>query len=111
MGYGVLIKCDPVGTVEVVEVNGLHDMQQYVEGYIEVAPNRLRSEFGRLACVVNEEGRLHCLPVNAKASVEFQDFLVGHALVLGYGKNEDGETDLLPLDEETAKAVAENFDW
>lgn len=110
MGYGVWLRTS--GEVEVVEVNGLHDMQKYVDGYIQVVPAVQRTEHGEMVCLVNEEGLLReDLRVNSRASVEFNNFLVGDALVITQGTNEDGEFDLLPMDKETAEKAAENYKW
>jgi hypothetical protein len=57
----------------------LEELQTYVGGYVEVMPLRSPAKI----LVVNEEGKLHGLPVNFKASkiaARPHDFVVGDAV-------------------------------
>jgi len=90
MANGIIIRTN--GTIENVVINGLHDMQEAVGGYIERA-----CSFDGSDMWVNEEGLMRGLPANMKAAIVRASFvgqtmtvpLVGDALILGF--TEDGE--------------------
>lgn len=82
-------------TAEVVEIGGLKDMQKAVGGYFETA--RLDDPF-RL--IVNEEGAINGLKVNVKATRLYGwSPIFGDVLIMKSGENEDGEPDIIGLDE------------
>lgn len=93
----------------------LSQLQRYVCGHIEIVrssrrwPVVLGDDLDRhLVCVVNEEGLLQMLRVNEAATwiTWYPGILVGPAVFLREGFNEDGEPDLLPLDAEEAQRLA-----
>ncbi len=79
-----IIKAD--GTVEIVtpkngSIFSLEELQAVVEGYIEI----IRVDATTLM-ILNEEGKLHGLPFNVKATdlvrnILVGDFIVGNVLV------------------------------
>lgn len=93
----------------------LSQLQRYVCGRIEVVrssrrwPVVLGDDLDRhLVCVVNEEGLLHMMRINEAATwiTWYPGILVGPAVFLREGLNEDGEPDLLPLKAEEAQRLA-----
>ena len=93
----------------------LSQLQRYVCGHIEIVkssrrwPVVLGDDLDRhLVCVVNEEGLLQMLRVNEAATwiTWYPGILVGPAVFLREGVNEDGEPDLLPLGAEEAQRLA-----
>ena len=93
----------------------LSQLQRYVCGHIEIVrssrrwPVVLGDDLDRhLVCVVNEEGLLQMLRVNEAATwiTWYPGILVGPAVFLREGINEDGEPDLLPLKAEEAQRLA-----
>ena len=60
----------------------LEEMQKFVGGYIEIVESQIKGD--KRLIVLNEEGKLHGLPVNPKATAIFGypgDFIVGDVLV------------------------------
>lgn len=93
----------------------LSQLQRYVCGHIEIVrsarrwPVVLGDDLDRhLICVVNDEGLLHMMRINEAATwiTWYPGFLVGPAVFLREGCNEDGEPDLLPLRAEEAQRLA-----
>lgn len=93
----------------------LSQLQRYVCGHIEIVrsarrwPVVLGDDLDRhLICVVNDEGLLHMMRINEAATwiTWYPGFLVGPAVFLREGYNEDGEPDLLPLRAEEAQRLA-----
>ncbi len=79
----VLIKAD--GTVKRLEFDkkiSLEQLQQFVNGYIEIVP--VRYEGKRQHMIVNEEGFLERLPVNNKACAISGQFIVGNVAIVRY---------------------------
>lgn len=63
-----ILRIKTSGTVEQVEIHKIiEDMQAEVDGYIECAYSDILDEYD-LLMVVNEEGVIKSLPLNAKAS-------------------------------------------
>lgn len=65
----------------------LKELQEFVHGYIEVL-KLYDGRYGMLMLIVNEEGKLHKLPRNDKAtfivnSYGFNDIIVGDAIMCG----------------------------
>lgn len=75
-------------TVEVHPADGsncfsLHELQRHVDGYIEIVRCRFPVRRGdNPLLLVNEEGRLHHLPINEDASHMAGVVLVGNVLHL-----------------------------
>ena len=89
------------------EPSTLKALQEAVGGYIEVVhPEGLPPHF---CMVVNEEGRLLGLPINTRASLLFGEAIVGDAVILKAGINEDGDPDLVGLDVEDVGIVLSRF--
>lgn len=95
----------PADTDQKMEIkvihNGFQAMQRMVGGYIEIVRTRDMPELEcgcRLVMVVNEEGLIHSLPQNPRASIfyPFGAGIVGDAFILGEGPvpDEDGLTEL-----------------
>ena len=93
----------------------LSQLQRYVCGRIEIVrssrrwPVVLGDDLDRhLVCVVNDEGLLHMMRINEAATriTWYPGILVGPAVFLREGLNEDGEPDLLPLKAEEAQRLA-----
>lgn len=96
MPKGILIPADPNALPRLTHFRRLEDYQRAVDGRIEAIP--LPRPLG-LTILANEEGRLHQLPLNQRATRLWwfwvprlwqKTVLVGDILVLG-APNEDGE--------------------
>ena len=88
------IKISPDGTVELLEIpSSLDSLQSQVEGFIEFL-----DVDGKLAAIINEEGKLKGLPHNPIATAFAQqhcgiapyDIIVGNMLLVG--SNDEGDT-------------------
>lgn len=99
----LLLRCDEGGQMS------LEEMQGIVEGPIECAPSALdttwaREPVDRIVLVVNEEGKLLGLPVNARATKLFAwegaDVLAGNALLMAVRGEE-----LIGFTEPVAKSI------
>ena len=87
----------PEGTATVEDIKpDLDGLQALVGGYIEAAPTK-----GDVTVYVNEEGKIHGLPINAVATdlyyklapfMEGHDILVGTVVILGPVDDEGYET-------------------
>lgn len=88
----LLIKCeDYVTSYEQVKPKGktysLEELQKFVGGYIQI----LYLADRQLCMVVNEEGKIHGLPINPVATrllkllttMCYNDFIVGNVLICG----------------------------
>ena len=83
-------------TIEVIDLDGpdgtLKILQNAVDGWVQVVDLN-----PKLSIWVNEEGKMHGLPVNKLATVMFQkvfgqvDIMVGNAVLTG-GTDSEGET-------------------
>lgn len=86
---GLVVRAD--GTTERVMVDGLEDYQRIVGGYIEHVGLPDGS-----AMYVNEEGKIHGLPINDRATeisgLFAFDVIYGDVLVLGPGTNGGDDT-------------------
>ena len=75
------------GTIERVDLGGqtvtLEQLQRAVGGYIEAVPGT------RSRAYCNEEGRLRGLAFNRRASLRFQQMLVGDVVELEAGDRQD----------------------
>jgi uncharacterized protein DUF3846 len=75
---GLLFRVGAEAPEKVKPSNGksfsLKELQQFVGGYIEYVPHSTPIAY------CNEEGRLKNLPLNRRASVEFQQLLVGDVI-------------------------------
>lgn len=110
------IKITTAGVVEQKASLGsdsLSTMQREVGGHIEtlgcnhLAPG-LTFILPEIVMVVNEEGKIHELPYNDIATQCLRynsDYIVGDALILKYGLNEYGETDIVELTRDESDAV------
>jgi len=78
MATGLRIRTN--GTTEIVSINGLADMQGVVGGYIErvcsVDSTQFEATFDNVEMWANEEGLIHQLPINMKATV-LRDMALG----------------------------------
>lgn len=88
------IKISPEGTFELLDISpGLDSLQSQVGGYIEFL-----DVDGKVAAIINEEGKLTGLPDNPLATAFAQqycgiapyDHIVGNMLLVG--SNEEGDT-------------------
>lgn len=91
MNYVVVIPANATKPISVVEVNEsdlLHELQRLVGGYIELAPYvRGRLGLRNHEVIVNEEGKLHRLMQNFRATRynfgrNVSDIIVGDAVVV-----------------------------
>ena len=78
MAQGLRIRTN--GTTETVSINGLADMQGVVGGYIErvcsIDSTKFEATFDGVDMWANEEGLIHQLPINMKATV-LRDMALG----------------------------------
>lgn len=85
-----------------IDIDGtLESMQELVGGYIEI----VRYEtMGSILYVVNEEGKVLDMKPN-KFINDGKDLICGDFFVAGYGPNEDGEMDIIGLNERQEEFV------
>ena len=108
--YIVIITPAPKVTFIVKETDNekmLHDLQDAVDGFIEIVRPFGRSG-GHLVMVVNDEGLLRDLPVNPVGSLIYGDTIAGTIVIMKEGFR-DGEPDLIGLTEEEADFVMRLF--
>lgn len=87
--------------------NMLHDLQDAVDGWIEIVRPFGRSG-GHLVMVVNEEGLIGDLPANPIGSLIYGDLIAGTVVIMKEGIR-DGEPDLIGLTKEEADFVMSLF--
>lgn len=99
----ILIKAtDEIRTVT-LEGDTRKAMMEHVAGWLEhVRPRYLRAPY---CMIVNEEGVLLDLPVNNAASLLYGGMIVGNVLIMKEGVNDDGEPDIVGLEETETKAL------
>lgn len=103
----ILIKATDAISPVLIGDDTLHGMQQLVGGFIEIVrPGYLRRPY---VMIVNEEGLLKDLPINNTGSLLYGGPIVGDVLILQEGFNEDGEPDLLSLDEGEAHELMDEL--
>ena len=108
--YIIIITPAPKVTFTVKETNAenmLRDLQDAVDGYIEIVRAFGRSD-GHLVMVVNDEGLLRDLPANPIGSFIYGDTIVGPIVIMKEGIR-DGEPDLIGLTVEEADFVMRLF--
>lgn len=108
--YIVIITPAPKVTFTLKETdaeNMLHDLQDAVDGYIEIV-----RPFGwsgdHLVMVVNDKGLLRDLPANPIGSLIYGGTIAGTVVIMKEGFR-DGEPDLIGLTEEEADFVLRLF--
>ena len=108
--YIVIITPAPKVTFTVKETDAegmLHDLQDAVDGYIEIV-RPFGNSGGHLVMVVNDEGLIRDLPVNPIGSLIYGDLIVGAIVIMKEGIR-DGEPDLIGLTSEEADLVMRLF--
>jgi len=85
-------KITPDGTINVVTLNGLTEMQDAVGGMIEITGGNGWHAY------VNEEGLVHRLPINPVVSDLLGHHIVGAAILFGGFDDEGDEIDLSDKD-------------
>ena len=104
---GILITPENTVTVRDFGEPTLSGLQEAVGGHIETPPTQIPP----YVLVINDEGKLRRLPLNRIASELYgaalhRDLIVGPAVLVKRGINEDGEPDLLGLTEQEAEDLA-----
>ena len=103
----IYIKATDEISYAIIGEDTLHGMQELVGGYIEIVhPIYLRRPY---VMIVNEEGLLRDLPINNTGSLFYGGPIVGNVLILKEGLNEDGEPDLLSLDDGEAHELMDEL--
>ena len=106
----VIITPAPKVTFTVKETDAekmLHDLQDAVDGYIEIVrPFGISCD--HLVMVVNDEGLIRDLPANPVGSLIYGDTIAGTVVIMKEGIR-DGEPDLIGLTEEEAEFVMRIF--
>lgn len=74
-----------------------------VGGYIEIV--RLQALGDPYRMVVNEEGAVMGLPLNMLASILYGDAIFGNAVIMKEGYDDDGEPDIVGLEENEIENV------
>lgn len=108
--YIIIITPAPKVTFTVKETdaeNMLHDLQDAVDGWIEIVRPFGRSG-GHLVMVVNEEDLIRDLPANPIGSLIYGDLITGTVVIMKEGIR-DGEPDLIGLTQEEADFVMRLF--
>lgn len=108
--YIVIITPAPKVTFTVKETNEkmlLHDLQDAVDGFIEIV-RPFGSSGGPLVMVVNDEGLIRGLPANPIGSLIYGDTIAGTIVIMKEGIR-DGELDLIGLTEEEVAFVMRLF--
>lgn len=96
-----VIYCRIGQTPKILEIDGeLKTMQDLVGGYIETYPY----EYEPMVFVMNEEGKLQGLQPH-RIIASGRDIICGDFFVAAFGKNEDGDDDIIGLTEEQEKLV------
>ena len=96
-----VIYCKIGQAPKILEIDGtLESMQSLVGGYIETFPY----EYSPMALVMNEEGKLQKLPPH-RFIANGRDIICGDFFVAAFGKNEDGEDDIVGLADEQVALV------
>jgi len=96
MPMAIVIPADETLPIEKKELNGLDDYQAAVGGWIESVP----MPSGAMSMYINEEGKVHGLSMNKRAtsiveSMLFQgDFIVGDAIVVGFNPTTGDDADV-----------------
>ena len=99
----ILIKATDEISIVTLEGDTRQAMMEHVAGWLEhVCQRYLRSPY---CLIVNEEGVLLDLPINNAASLLYGGPIVGNVLILRDGINDDGEYDIVGLEETEAKAL------
>ena len=103
----IYIKATDEINYAIIGEDTLHGMQQLVGGHIEIVrPVYLRRPY---VMIVNEEGHLLELPINNTGSLLYAGPIAGNVLILKEGINEDGEPDLLSLDDGEAHELLDEL--
>ena len=103
----IYIKATDEISYAIIGEDTLHGMQQLVGGYIEIVrPVYLRRPY---VMIVNEDGVLLDLQINNTGALLYQGPIVGNVLILKEGLNEDGEPDLLSLDDGEAHELLDEL--
>lgn len=89
----------PALPIEIEET--LESMQELVDGYIETVPYENATG---IIYVVNEEGKIKDLKPN-KFIAEGTDLIHGNFFVADFGPNEEGERDIIGLNEKQEEFV------
>ena len=108
-GKTIKLHCFPGDTVP------LKDLQEMVEGHIEVTPTMLAASWSRekdtdaIILIINEEGKLKGLPLNQKATDIsginlYDDVIVGNAILMAVRGEE-----LIGLTEEAADNIIKQW--
>lgn len=91
-----VIYCKVGQDPSLIEIDGsLESMQELVGGRIETFPY----EYSPMVLVMNEEGKLQNLPPH-RFIANGRDIICGDFFVAAFGKNEDGEDDIVGLTDE-----------
>lgn len=97
---GILIPADEETAISLIDVDGLKGMQAAVGGFIEV----LDIDRPDATMVINEEGKVHNLPLNRRATLALwthlsryrgMDAVAGDVLIVGQ-PDDEGETQTVP---------------
>jgi hypothetical protein len=119
--HAIQIPVDEDRPLYKVAIEGLSGMQSAVGGYIEFI------DLGPLSAslVVNEEGKIHKLPINRRAtllfwllfpSIRHRDVIVGDVLIVGHADSKGNTTDApasvveLLFETKSYKAEFQTFD-
>ena len=96
-----VIYCKIGQAPKILEIDGtLESMQSLVGGYIETYPY----EYEPMVFVMNEEGKLRGLQPH-RIIASGRDIICGDFFVTAFGKNGDGEDDIVGLTEEQESIV------
>ena len=96
-----VIYCKIGQTPKILEIDGtLESMQSLVGGYIETYPY----EYEPMVFVMNEEGKLRGLQPH-RIIATGRDIICGDFFLAAFGKNGDGEDDIVGLTEEQEAIV------
>ena len=116
--YVISVKAiDEMSVVEIGD-DSLHKLQKMVGGFIEIVrPRYLREPY---VMIVNEEGLLQGLPVNNTGSLLYGAIanypekphkvpIVGDIVIMKEGFDDEGEPDILGMEEWEAKSLSDEF--
>jgi hypothetical protein len=106
------LKVKTDGQIEAIEIERdkiFETVREAVGGWVEIV-RYLKAPAQELVMTVNEEGIMMQLPINRIASQLYRGpRIVGNAVILREGFNEDGEMDFISLTDQDIESFTNHF--